>query len=179
MRHLRNRFPRPRAGGGVTASDAIGRNSEQNQVRGSAVLGGIVLESTHLIKPSFRVALFSTLAWSACLLGFALSQQYPLSLALLVGAGVANLTSQSTAQTLVQLLAPPEKRGRVVGVYTMAANGLRAGSGLSIGLVGGIIGIHWSLGLSALTLAVLVLGLLWYTLRTAPVSQVAVARRYA
>ena len=144
-----------------------------------AVLGGIVLESTHLIKPSVRVALFSTLAWSACLLGFALSQQYPLSLALLIGAGVANLTSQSTAQTLVQLLAPPEKRGRVVGVYTMAANGLRAGSGLSIGLVGGIIGIHWSLGLSALTLAVLVLGLLWYTLRAAPVSQVAVARRYA
>ena len=144
-----------------------------------AVLGGIVLESTHLIKPSFRVALFSTLAWSACLLGFAVSQQYPLSLALLIGAGVANLTSQSTAQTLVQLLAPPEKRGRVVGVYTMAANGLRAGSGLSIGLVGGIIGIHWSLGLSALTLAVLVLGLLWYTLRAAPVSQVAVAHRYA
>ena len=42
---------------------------------------------------------------------------YPLSLALLVLAGVANLASTSMAQTLVQLLAPAEKRGRVVGVY--------------------------------------------------------------
>ena len=99
------------------------------------------------------------------LLGWFLSATGVISL--LVGAGVANLTSQSTAQTLVQLLAPPEKRGRIVGVYTMASNGLRAGSGLSIGLVGGMIGIHWSLGLSALTLAVLVLGLLWYAARRA------------
>ena len=70
-------------------------------------------------------------------------------MALLLGAGMANLASQSTAQTLVQLLAPAEKRGRIVGVYNMASSGLRAGSGLSIGLVGGLIGIHWSLGLSA------------------------------
>ncbi len=91
-----------------------------------AVLGGIVLESTHVLKPSVRTAMLSTLVWSGCMLGFALSQQYVLSLALLIGAGVANLTSQSTAQTLVQLLAPAEKRGRVVGVYTMASNGLRA-----------------------------------------------------
>src|SRR5690349_15932639 len=65
-----------------------------------AVLGGIVLESTRWLKPSLRVAMISTLVWSACLLAFALSQHYVLSLALLVGGGVANLTSQSSAQTL-------------------------------------------------------------------------------
>jgi MFS family permease len=123
--------------------------------------------------------MFSTLVWAGCMLGFALSHQYALSLALLVGAGIANLTSQSTAQTLVQLLAPAEKRGRVVGVYTMASNGLRAGSGLSIGLVGGLIGIHWSLGLSALTLVTLVIGLLLYTQRAAAAATMSVARRYA
>lgn len=101
------------------------------------------------------------------MLGFAVSQNYVLSLALLVGAGVANLASQSIAQTLVQLLAPVDKRGRVLGVYNMASSGLKAGSGLSIGLVGGLIGIHWSLGLSALTLAILVVGLLVYVLRAA------------
>ena len=143
-----------------------------------AVFGGVVLESTHWLKPSLRVAILSTLVWSACLLGFALSPSYPLSLALLIGAGVANLTSQSTAQTLVQLLAPAEQRGRVVGVYTMASNGLRAGSGLSIGLLGGLIGIHWSLGLSALTLAVLVVGLLVFTARAAA-AQVRMVRGFA
>jgi MFS family permease len=144
-----------------------------------AVLGGVILESTHWLKPTVRAAMFSTVIWSGCLLGFAISAFYPLSLLLLIGAGMANLTSQSTAQTLVQLLAPPEKRGRIVGVYTMASNGLRAGSGLSIGLLGGAIGIHWSLGLSALTLAVLVTGLLWYAARVAASARVSVAQRFA
>jgi MFS family permease len=144
-----------------------------------AVLGGVILESTHWLKPSVRAAMLSTLVWAGCLLGFAISQQYALALALLIGAGVANLASQSTAQTLVQLLAPPEKRGRIVGVYTMASNGLRAGSGLSIGLFGGVIGIHWSLGFSAAVLAVLVIGLLWSTERAAAATSPAVAQRFA
>jgi MFS family permease len=144
-----------------------------------AVLGGIILESTHWLKPTVRVAMISTLVWSACLLGFAASQQYAVALLLLVGAGMANLASQSTAQTLVQLLAPAEKRGRIVGVYTMASNGLRAGSGLSIGLVGGVIGIHWSLALSALALAVVVVALIWVTERLVAASRVTVAQRFA
>jgi MFS family permease len=130
-----------------------------------AVLGGILLESTRLLKPSPRVAMLSTLIWATCMLGFALSPKYVLSLALLLGAGMANLASQSTAQTLVQLLAPAEKRGRVIGVYNMASSGLRAGSGFSIGLVGGWIGIHWSLGLSALSLVAIVIALITYTAR--------------
>jgi hypothetical protein len=132
-----------------------------------AVLGGIILEATHLLKPSARVAMFSTIVWSSCMLGFALSQNYVLSLSLLLGAGMANLAAQSTAQTLVQLLAPSETRGRIVGVYNMASSGLRAGSGLSIGLLGGLIGIHWSLGLSTASLVVIVIGLLLYTARAA------------
>ena len=111
---------------------------------------------------------------------FAVSQQYAVALAVLVGAGMANLASlQSTAQTLVQLHAPAEKRGRIVGVYTMASNGLRAGSGLTIGLLGGVIGIHWSLALSALTLGVVVAALLWITQRLVAASRVTVAQRFA
>ena len=72
---------------------------------------------------------------------------------------------------------PAEKRGRIVGVYAMASNGLRAGSGLSIGLVGGLIGIHWSLGLSAFTLVVLVIGLILYTARAAAAAQLRLAQR--
>jgi hypothetical protein len=37
-----------------------------------AVLGGMVLETTHRLVASQRAALVSTLAWSACLLGFAI-----------------------------------------------------------------------------------------------------------
>src|SRR5579859_5501345 len=45
-----------------------------------AVLGGVVLEATHLLKPSVRVAMLSTIVWGGCMLGFALSQNYVLSL---------------------------------------------------------------------------------------------------
>jgi MFS family permease len=135
-----------------------------------------VLESTHLLKPSARSAMLSTLAWSGCMLGFAASPYFLLSVGFLIGAGVCNLASQSIAQTLVQLLAPSDKRGRVVGVYNMASSGLRAGSGFSIGLVGGLIGIHWSLGSSALILAICVIGLIVYTARAAA-AQVRIARQ--
>jgi MFS family permease len=132
-----------------------------------AVIGGMLLESTGFLKPSARTAMFSTLAWSVCLIGFALSRNYPISLALLLAAGVCNLASQSIAQTLVQLLAPAEKRGRIVGVFNMASNGLKAGSGFTIGLAGGLIGIHWSLGVSAVLLGTFVVCLLVYTSRAA------------
>jgi MFS family permease len=144
-----------------------------------AVLGGVILESTHWLKPTVRAAMISTLVWAGCFLGFAIAQQYVVALLLLVGAGVANLSAQATAQTLVQLLAPAEKRGRIVGVYAMASNGLRAGSGLSIGLLGGAIGIHWSLALSAIVLATLVMWLMWNTERAAAATRPAIAQRYA
>ena len=109
--------------------------------------------------------MISTAIYSLCMVGFALSWSYPLSLGLLVLAGMTNLASQSIAQTLVQLLAPPEKRGRVVGVYNMSSGGLRAGSGITVGVMGGLIGIHWSLASSALTLCIVALVLLVYTAR--------------
>jgi hypothetical protein len=42
----------------------------------------------------------------------------------------------------------------VIGVYGMSANGLRAGSGFTVGLLGAAVGVHWSLGLSAAALCV-------------------------
>ena len=130
-----------------------------------AVFGGLVLEGTGFLRPSARAAMLSTVVYSLCIVGFALSGSYALSLALLVVAGMSNLASQSIAQTLVQLLAPPEKRGRVVGVYNMSSGGLRAGSGFTVGMAGAVIGIHWSLALSALMLCIVAVGLLVYAAR--------------
>ena len=130
-----------------------------------AVFGGIVLESTGILRPNARTAMVSTVIYSLCTVGFALSWNYQLSLGLLVVAGMSNLAAQSIAQTLVQLLAPPDKRGRVVGVYNMSSSGLRAGSGVTVGVLGGFIGIHWSLAASSLTLCIVALALLLYTAR--------------
>jgi hypothetical protein len=61
------------------------------------------------------------------------------------------------AQALVQLNAPADIRGRVVGLFNMAGLGMRAFSGITVGLFGAAIGIHWSLGLSAAVLMALLL----------------------
>jgi hypothetical protein len=70
-------------------------------------------------------------------------------------AGFVELGFNSMAQTLVQLNAPGDMRGRVIGVFSMFAMGLRTFSGLSVGLLGAIIGIHNSLSYSAAALFLL------------------------
>jgi MFS family permease len=125
-----------------------------------AVVGGVVLEGMGFLKPHVRTAIISASLWCLSITVFAFAPNYPIAVLMLFLAGLFNLTSNSMAQTLVQLLAPPEKRGRAVGLFNMAALGLRVGSGVTVGVLGGIIGIHWSLGLSALTLLAITLGLL-------------------
>jgi MFS family permease len=63
-----------------------------------------------------------------------------------------NLAFLSMAQTLVQLQAPAPLRGRLIGLFNTSNNGLRAFSGVTVGVVGGLIGVHWSLALSAMIL---------------------------
>jgi MFS family permease len=118
------------------------------------VVGGLLLEATGWIRPTVAAAVISTFGYGVSTALFALADNYVLAVLLLVVGGVASLTSMSVGQTLVQLLAPPADRGRVVGVYGVAALGLRFGSGLTVGLFGAVVGMHWSLGLSATALCV-------------------------
>jgi MFS family permease len=118
------------------------------------VLGGILLEATGRLPATVGAAIISTFVYGVSTALFAWSPNYPLALVLLVIGGVASLASMSIGQTLVQLLAPPADRGRVIGVYSMSSMGLRFGSGVTVGLFGGVVGVHWSLGLSATALCV-------------------------
>jgi hypothetical protein len=73
------------------------------------------------------------------------------------------------AQSLVQLNAPSEIRGRVIGVFAMSASGMRTFSGLSVGLLGAAIGIHWSLTASAAALFLVLIVLVIRSLTRAEV----------
>jgi hypothetical protein len=105
--------------------------------------------------------------WCCALVGFAAAGAYPLALALLFAAGFLELSFNAMAQTLVQLNAPPDIRGRVIGLFNMASLGLRAFSGVTVGIGGGLIGIHWSLGLSATALLAITVMLLAFAVRSA------------
>ena len=80
-------------------------------------------------------------------------------------------------QTIVQLLAPPADRGRIIGLYGVSANGLRAGSGFTVGILGAAVGIHWSLGLSSVALCLGTLAAGIYALRDRPAAAEARAQR--
>ena len=86
-----------------------------------------------------------------------------LALVLLFAAGFTELSFSAMAQTLVQLDAPASIRGRVIGLYNMSGLGLRAFAGVTVGLLGGVIGIHGSLAVSALLFVLLAAALLaWH-----------------
>ena len=69
------------------------------------------------------------------------------------------------AQTLVQLQSPVHLRGRLIGLYNMALNGMRSFSGVTVGMLGALIGVHWSLALSAVVLLTAASFLLAFTVR--------------
>jgi MFS family permease len=125
-----------------------------------ALAAGFVLESRGLLHPAARTALLLAMAWCIALGTFAMVHIYPLALALLFAAGFLELSFNSMAQALVQLSAPAAIRGRVIGVFTMAASGMRMFSGITVGIVGGFIGIHYSLPLSATVLLIAIIILL-------------------
>jgi MFS family permease len=124
-----------------------------------ALLAGIALEAWGRLRVSPRTAIVLATLWSLSLLAFASVGIYALAIVLLFAAGFFELSFNTMAQTLVQLNAPDEIRGRVVGLFNMAGLGMRAFSGITVGLLGAAIGIHWSLGLSAAVLAAFLLTL--------------------
>ena len=133
----------------LLAADAVG-----------AVIGVLLLETANFSTPTVQTAVVSAGLWGVTMGLFPLTHSYPTALTLLVLAGVFNIAFQSMSQTLVQLLAPPHIRGRVVGLFTMAMLGLRAGSGLMVGLLGTVIGVRYSLALSSVAVVLVAVALL-------------------
>jgi MFS family permease len=116
---------------------------------------GLILEGRGLLPPKARTAFILAMIWCCALIGFARSSTYTISIALLFVAGFVELGFNSMAQSLVQMNAPDAIRGRVIGVFSMSAMGLRTFSGLSVGLLGAVVGIHNSLSYSAAALLAL------------------------
>ncbi len=136
-----------------------------------ALIGAIVLESRGLLPPRPRTAVLLGLLWSLALGSFALSRTYALAVLLLFCAGFLELSFSSMAMALVQLNAPPWLRGHVIGAYSMASLGLRCISGITVGVLGSVLGIHHSLSLAA---AILLAGLVLLLITLTPEHEAAI-----
>ena len=117
-----------------------------------AMSAGIILETKNMLAPKTSSVFYLVFLWCLAIIAFAISKNIYVSITILFIMGFFELTYNSMAQTIVQLNAPPEIRGRVVGLFNMSFLGLKTFSGVTTGFIGSAIGIHWALGLSSVLL---------------------------
>jgi MFS family permease len=126
-----------------------------------ALFGGLLLETGRaFMRTQMSSALKLAALWACALGAFALVRSYPLALVALFLAGFFELSFSSMTQTIVQLNAPSEIRGRVLGLFNMSSGGLRAFSGITVGIVGSLTTVHLSLALAAGAFMIVTLSLL-------------------
>jgi MFS family permease len=130
-----------------------------------AVIGALLLEGVPALQGGSAAAMVCAGIWGAVMALFPFVHNYAAAVTLLVLGGIFNIAFTSMAQALVQVLAPPGSRGRVVGLFNTSMMGLRAGSGFTVGVLGALIGVEWSLALSSLAVVAVSLGLLLSELR--------------
>ncbi|HKT18877.1 MAG TPA: MFS transporter [Stellaceae bacterium] len=133
-----------------------------------ALVAGFALEASGWLQPRLMTPFILVMIWCCALGSFAVTRSYPVAVALMFAAGFVELSYNSMNQTLVQLHAPAEIRGRVLGLFSMAQIGLRTFAGISIGVVGSGIGIHHSL-LLAVSILFVITGALFLMIRPAAV----------
>jgi MFS transporter len=127
-----------------------------------AIAAALLLEAGGLLPASARGAFWLGSLWCLAIGGFALASGYALTLPLLFAAGFFELSFGAMAQTIVQVHAPAARRGRIIGLYVTASLGLRAFSGLSVGIGATLVGVHDALALSAAALLVSIGAIAWW-----------------
>ena len=131
-----------------------------------AIVGVLLLETGNLLRPSAPAAIVCAGLWGVAMGLFPMAQSYQAAVALLVLAGVFSIIFTSMAQTIVQILAPASGRGTVIGLFNTAMLGLRAGSGVTVGVLGTYIGVRLSLELSSLMVVLVAIALFVWDART-------------
>jgi MFS family permease len=130
-----------------------------------ALVAGLLFETFNLLQARQKTAGLLVVLWCLCMVGFAASNSFVSSFVLLFIGGFLYLAFSAMTTTLVQLHAPQHLRGRVIGLYNMCFHGMRAFSGVTVGMGGALIGIHWSLGISAVVMLGIAIALLLYEMR--------------
>jgi MFS family permease len=106
------------------------------------------------------------LAWTSVLFGVALllaamAHNFVASLVLFTAAGWTMAANGILANTMLQIHAPDQLRGRVMGVYSFLVLGLAPLGSLQAGWVSEHLGVEWSIGLGGLVCATIAAWTVW------------------
>ncbi|WP_114854236.1 MFS transporter [Brachybacterium sp. YJGR34] len=126
------------------------------------VVGGFLLEATGFLRVTVRSAIVAAVVFGLTTVIVAVTASYPVALTALVIGGIANLAAVSIGQAIVQLRAPEDQRGRVIGAYSMIGSGLRTGNGITLAWLGALIGVSAAVavGGAALVIGALIIAVL-------------------
>ena len=126
------------------------------------VVGGFLLEATGILRVDVRGAVIAAVMFGLTSLIVATTTHYAVAIIALVIGGIANLAATAIGQALVQLRAPEDQRGRVVGVYSMIGSGMRTGNGITLGWLGALLGVSGAVAVGgfALVIGALLIGAL-------------------
>ncbi len=97
-----------------------------------------------------RLMMTGAVAFAALFLAVAGSSWFGLTLALLAPLGFASLVFSTSSNTLLQLLAPDDLRGRVMSFYTLMMAGTTPIGSLVTGYLASSLGVRTAIGIEAL-----------------------------
>ena len=85
-----------------------------------AVIGALAIAARRRQPRAGRTVAVAMLLLGLGLVAFAANRSFPVSLILLVAIGGAMIVQMATSNTMLQLLSPPELRGRIISLYVFA-----------------------------------------------------------
>lgn len=117
-------------------------------VTGLGSMVGALMTSFRQRPPTFRAGVLLTGAFGTTLGAFSMTSSWPLALILLALLGGCYLSAMTSLNTLIQMLADDNKRGRVMALFTVAWGGLVPVGGLWQGQLAGTIGADRTMGVA-------------------------------
>ncbi len=119
-------------------------------VFGVGALGGALIAGTYGDHGRGKLLTIGNLFFPATLLIFAFSQSIWLTLVVLLGVGVTFILQNAMSNTLVQVNAPDNMRGRIMSVYALVLQGMMRAGGMQAGFMETIVGAPLAIASGAL-----------------------------
>jgi MFS family permease len=124
-----------------------------------AVTSALVLARRQTVRGLGRIIPLNAGLCGAALVGFSLSRSFWLSLVTMVATGYGMMQQMAASNTVLQTIVEEDKRGRIMGFYSMAIVGTAPFGSLISGVVANRIGAPATLGIGG---ALCVIGALWF-----------------
>lgn len=113
-----------------------------------ALAGAVYMASRRTVLGLGKVIVVAVSLFSASLLALSLCRTRWLAVPVLALTGFGMMVHMASSNTIVQTLVDPDKRGRVMSLYTVAFMGTAPLGSLLLGAAAGRIGVPWTLASS-------------------------------